>query len=261
MNHDEASLTINFAKRDHKKPVIFLHIPKTAGSALHTLLHNNYKREEMFIIGHDGVNEKTEAFSEKVGESKNWLKNASISEKEKIKCVIGHMSFGMHVLFPNEAQYITMMRHPVDRIISHYNYVKTTEGHYLHNNYDIKKMSLENYIKNVKSPELNNGQVRMLSNTVTKVSYGKCESDMLLLAAKNISNYFLHAGIQEEFQTSVQQLCNKLSWKNTHIDIVNSTGSKKEPVTSEAITEIVEMNLLDIALYNAISMKVKGLQN
>ena len=92
-----------------KTPIIFLHIPKTAGSTVHKILHNEYKGLKHFLC----VNYKEIELFEKL----------SIEEKKEIKIIRGHLPFGVHENYPGAITYFTFFRNPIKRSISDFNYL------------------------------------------------------------------------------------------------------------------------------------------
>lgn len=85
--------------------LIFLHIAKASGSTLHRIIERQYPAEVIYSI--DGLN---------VAESTNKFKNLSREQRQKIKVLKGHMSFGLHEYLPRPSTYITMLREPVERV-------------------------------------------------------------------------------------------------------------------------------------------------
>ena len=103
-------------------PEIFLHIPKAGGSTLYKIIGRNYNRNKIFHI-----------HGAKIKESILNFKNLNYEGLDSIKILTGHMGFGLHNHFQNESIYFTLLRNPVDRIISHYYYVLRKPNHYLYN--------------------------------------------------------------------------------------------------------------------------------
>ncbi len=51
------------------------------------------------------------------------LKNMPEEKRNKIRCLKGHMPFGLHKYLLNSSVYLTVLREPIERVISHYYFV------------------------------------------------------------------------------------------------------------------------------------------
>lgn len=102
-----------------------------------------------------------------VRESIEEFKSLPDEEKRRIRCLRGHMWFGLHKYLPQLASYITILRDPIDRVISHYHFVKRAPTHRLHEEVISRKLKLGEYVSCGISPELSNGQVRLISGIET----------------------------------------------------------------------------------------------
>ena len=60
--------------------------------------------------------------------------------------ISGHLYFEIHREIPQSTGYFTMLRDPVDRIISNYYYVLRAKDHRLHQRINAEKMSLADYV-------------------------------------------------------------------------------------------------------------------
>lgn len=245
-------------KRDPSLPIVFVHIPKTGGSTLHQLIHANHREGEVYILGQTvpGGADEDDDFIDVHARSIDWLENAPADEKQDIRCLMGHMPFGFHRFLPKGGQYVTMIRHPVERVISHFNYVKRTPDHYLHQQVDVASLSLRDYITATRSIELNNGQVRMLADMESSVPFGECGIEMFDTAWKNIQKHFLFVGIQERFAESIDGICGATGWNPIELESVNVTEKKPEQPDAETLREILEYNYLDLMLHELICRTV-----
>lgn len=45
-------------------------------------------------------------------------------------CIVSHRPFGDHVRFDRPVTYVSMVRDPIDRLVSYYNYVRSKPDHY-----------------------------------------------------------------------------------------------------------------------------------
>ncbi|HEX9758729.1 MAG TPA: sulfotransferase family 2 domain-containing protein [Nitrospiria bacterium] len=223
--------------------LIFLHIPKAAGTTLHQVLERQFHRKEVFTV--DGAH---------VPESIEEFKNLSEEKKAKIKCLKGHLPFGLHENLPGKSKYITVLRNPVDRVISHYYFVLQTPKHYLYRQVASKNLTLEQYVKGNLSSEINNGQTRLICGDprVDTVSGNGPVSQATLEAAKrNLQEHFIGVGISERFDETVLMFRNLLGWENAYYAKENVTRNRsaKPDVAHDVIKAIEETNALDIELY------------
>ena len=206
-----------FRKKTTEKTILFLHIPKCAGTTLNfEIIKKQFKPHE-FIFFYD---QGTPALIE-------LLKGMSKKEQKKIKCISGHFYFGVHKYFyVRPATYITILRDPIERIISHYYQVRRWEPHYLYKEVTKNNLTLKKYISNKLSCELNNGQTRILAGLDWHVPFGECTRELLDKAKKNLEKYFVAVGLTEKFNEFLQLLNLKLGWK-TYIKKIQNVGQNK----------------------------------
>lgn len=227
--------------------LIFLHIPKSAGSTLRLIFRRQHKRDAYFVDGHCP---DLDIVKRELG-SKN------------IRLCFGHMDFGLHDVIGQSAKYATIVRDPVERVISQYYYVKRQAKHHLHHQAFIENdYSLAEYVSRGLSTELNNGQVRILIGaggfhkdiyTKYKIPFGKCEPWMLEEAKSNIEKHFVLCGLQEYFDESLILLKKEFQWK-WDIGYVSQNITQRRKKASEldsnTLKIISETNSLDIELYD-----------
>ena len=225
----------------NKSTVIFLHIPKAAGSTMHKILEREYLKASIYSFD----TTKQKASIEK-------YKQLTVEEKSGIRLLKGHMPFGLHEYIPHAAKYITMLREPVDRVISHYNYAACTPGHYLQHYITKEGMDLQTYVGSGVSHEMDNGQVRLLSGHDDDLPYGACNEELLEQAKRNLNEYFPVVGLAERFDESVLLMREVLGWKRLPIYVSRKVGMRKqgaEPVSPDVRDYIRKINSLDYKLY------------
>ncbi|WP_051428308.1 sulfotransferase family 2 domain-containing protein [Bacillus sp. J33] len=89
------------SKRD---VLIFMHIPKTGGTTLSRIIDMQYKPNEIYRT------------------YKNVVKAQGKMTDNNIRCIQGHDYFGIHKQINKPFKYVTLLRDPVERVISNYYY-------------------------------------------------------------------------------------------------------------------------------------------
>lgn len=202
---------------------IFMHIPKTGGTTLYLLFLKQYQPSEIFH--HDLY----------LGENMQ-LEELPDEAKENIRAVAGHYFYGIHEHIPNPSNYFTMLREPVERVISLYYYFQNIPGYE-----NVKKMTLEEFATN--SPEASNFQTLIVSGELVKPDLNK--------AIDNLKTFTV-VGVTERFDETLFLLKNVYEWENIHYSKKNVTKNRplKEDIPPQVIEIIRQKNALDIKLYN-----------
>lgn len=135
-------------------------------------------------------------------------------KRDKIYVLKGHIHFGLHNYMEGSIKYLTFLRNPINRIISHYKYVIANPNHRLHK--FAKSRKFRDYVKDI-NPYVNNAQITHLSG----VRGG--EEQMLTLALNNLESYFPVVGIVENYNESLIMMFHEFGWKLPYYQKLNST--------------------------------------
>src|SRR5205814_3759067 len=95
-----------------KPTVLFMHIPKTAGSAFRRAISANYRESEIAYV-----------YPTRPGFLVSDLRELPLEQRRAFRLVVGHFQFGVHEALPQDAQYITIVREPSTRVLSQYAYL------------------------------------------------------------------------------------------------------------------------------------------
>jgi len=221
--------------------IIFLHIPKTAGTTINDIFRKNFREDEFFDIYHyDYALEKYQQLSK--------------DDKAQLKVIKGHFPFGIHqILGIFSFRYITFLRNPIDRVISQYYHSLNTPSDVYHQALKKNGVSLENCLGPGLIPD--NLQVRYLSGT-TQLPFGACTQDHLEQAKKNLLNHCAF-GMAEQFDESLLWL--KQFWPIQDMIYMKRQVTFGRPKTldtpPETIAKIKAHHHLDLQLYDFAQKK------
>jgi len=213
---------------------IFFHMPKTGGSSMADLLSaiygDRYKRMSSKELAYLFENH---------------------SPVTDIQAVLGHYSladkFYYHIKQP--INHLTVFREPVDRVVSHYYFLRKERSHHQHN--IAMKYTLKEIFETDRAIELgvSNRQVRMMSS----VGFATKPRIALALAKENVSRLFTFIGLYENYNEFVQICAEKFNWPKAGIPWVNgSIRPKMDEIEPELIQTIKDHNTLDLELYDFV---------
>jgi len=211
----------------------FIHIPKTAGTTLTSLLNSKFHQSKIC---------PAEVWSELVD-----IPREKLSQYQLFR---GHFFYDIGDLLPGKPVYITMLRHPIERVISGYEFMRRnipTRAEALTNHYKAKTMTLMEYVSDLDNPSMANSQTRHLSLS----QYKDAPEAWLAVAQQHLAE-FACFGLVERFQGSMALLSYTFGW-NPLAEYSNLMVAprrlKQEQLEPEVLEMIATRNSLDLALY------------
>lgn len=218
--------------------LLFLHLPKTAGSTLRRIIDKHYGRGAVFTIG-----ERTKADIDR-------LLSLPRRELDRIRAIVGHFPFGLHALLPWPAAYVTLVREPVDRIVSHYYYAARTPDSPLFAQLEATGRSLRRYVEEAEASDwFNNGQTRLLGSADP---YHAAPADRATVErAKARLADFAVVGLAERFDESLARIARHFGWR-----AVPSYRREKVAGNRVAVSAIPAADLEIIAARNALDAEL-----
>lgn len=229
--------------------LIFLHIPKTAGSTFHSILKKKYKDRHVQNVF--GARYSTPNIAD-------FIKRP-LSEKTHIKMLKGHMPFGLHEYLPGPAKYIAILRDPVERVISLYYYIIKNPQNPMHEAVAINRMSLADFTASGVAIGTNNGQCRFINGDIDDYEFNRCDESLYANTIKHIDEHFLWLGLTERFDESTLLLTDLLGWKEAPV-YFRGNASRIRKKTSQIEPQVIEgierYNTFDRRLYDYANQRL-----
>ena len=229
-----------FASQDR---ILFDHLPKCGGTTVSAFLKENYPVRLIYETDGSNPQKSVEEFK-KLPQKNRW----------KYHLYHGHLAHHIIDHVNSSSIFITVLREPVDRIISHYFFVKGRKSHYLHKEIVEKNISLEDYCSSGLSHELRNFYV----THYTGLSIEEAESkpvESVDLAFKILTEKYHLVGFQDEIPAFVNALIQTASlqapFKNT-VRKKSNNRLKIDSLPKSTIDKITEVNFLDARLYERL---------
>ena len=230
------------------KTLILLSMEKTAGTTLNMIIERQFPKDAIFIFR--GLD------SENFQKSMDLLQRLSEKERQRIRYVRVQPFFELHKYLPGPCTYVTLVREPVDRVISEFYYEHQRSAYT--GKYEVvsKNMSLEDYVRSGLRLSWN-GQVRELMGVQegSWPNYGPflVSQDGLEIAKANLRQHFTLIGLTEKFNESLILLKRTFGWRTKDIlyvkQLVSTIRPTRDKVGSETVKLIEEHNKLDMQLY------------
>jgi hypothetical protein len=181
--------------------LIFLHVPRTSGSTLNSILTRQYRRSEVHV---------EELFNPPDVERFAALPE---SQRARIRLLKGHMAFGLHRYLPRPARYFTMVRDPIDRVVSYYYYIRRRPAARLHPAVMENDIDLATFVESgMARDHTDNSFVRFISGEPF-VEFGSVGNELLETAKANIRDHFVLTGSTDYFVETVLMLKKAMGWR------------------------------------------------
>lgn len=227
--------------------VLFLHIPKAGGQTLGEYVYNHCRDAEARAASVADTLDAGVAYL-----NYGFLKEPGLVVPEHVRrllgrrdlrAVIGHFCFGLHEHVARPHVYVTLLRDPVERVVSLYHYAKLHET-----------MGLEEFVGSPPFKEVDNDQTRRLAGVDPPL--GRLTRDALDAAKENLRSHFAVAGTIERFDETLALLRLKLGWTREVVSYPRNVNSKRPAVASfprETIEAVRARNELDLELWQYAS--------
>lgn len=218
--------------------VVFTHIPKAAGTTLDRLLKgvgmvNQLPWKRAYGTVYDQY--LGEGKRESLADFLEWKEAA----RQKVRILTGHVPFGIHEHLPRKAKYVTILRDPVSRTVSHYKMGISRGG-----------WSADDSMESVfeRGGLVSDVQVRMLAGVVSAEE--TVTQQTLDTALENLSQHYMLVGFSNTFNEFTSLLLGYLGAPNALLGNEQSARVELSDEKEQHLKHIAqEFNRWDSMLY------------
>jgi hypothetical protein len=225
--------------------LVLIHIPKTGGSALRRIIereHGDRYRKTPNVITHPEVAEER-------------IRAALADESSPLLAMAGHIVFGLRNLLPPDTRYVTVLREPIERTLSHYGYLvaprdpSTRQHGLLSRDTPYRpELSIEECLQDPRYlPD--NLQTRMI--VCRRSPFEDLPGDALEQAKEHLRERFAFVGVTERLDELVALLTTAYGWQSRIPTQAraNEARPRRGDLSPAALEAIEAHNALDLELY------------
>jgi hypothetical protein len=236
--------------------LIFLHIPKTGGTTLRTVLARQYDPSEVWLQTAEPPRRRVYVEALREGrlpvqgelfrgrnEAQERLRNLPFDRLEGLRFVAGHFWYGVHEMLPGPSTYITTLRDPVDRVLSLYHHRVTYQG---------LDQSLEEYVRLGVDFDMHDGQTRRLSSRTGAAKRFEPVAEEDLRSAKDtLRNGVAVFGLTDRFDETLALMGRTFGWTRLGYArlAVGAGRPSRDTIPADLVALLEQYNRNDLELY------------
>lgn len=221
-------------------PLFFLHIPRTGGTTLNSILESHFAPEEILRMY-----KKTEY---------ERHRSLDLSFLGPIKLITGHLLLE-HTDPPSiygiPVRVVTFLRDPMERLASEYAFLRSWKQNHLYQVLNDKNVSFAEYLQS-RDPRLFYRGKNFMTRCISGMSFRDepYPADAVAKAKRNLQDRFLFFGLQERFTESLVLLSEMLNLSNMLHERRNALKNDSRPsLTEEDIALAEKLNQGDREVY------------
>lgn len=228
-----------------KSKLVFVHIPQTAGMTLRHVVYRQFKRRKRYTFA-----------GEDYASRLDFIKLPE-QERHNLQLVAGFTHYGVHQYLSvdgsaDNVRYMTMIRNPVERIISQYYRIVGNPDHHNYNSY--RNLSVVEYAHLERKGE---GQTRWLlgyrDDTDKPLDAYELDDTLpenaLEIAKNRLKNDFDFVGIVEQFDVSILLMKQHYGWRNAYYAKRNINVHRPRRIATNTYEQLKAYVKTDMELY------------
>ncbi len=227
----------------HPRTILFMHIPKTAGTSFKEAIEPSYTlAETLYLYPHDNYYP---------ADIPIW--RFPLDHRARLRLIMGHFSFGLHSALPQDCEYITLVRRPFDRLISHYFHLTRHSPEMLKVGNAVK--SFREALEDPPGVCFDNLMVRCFSGAdPNDYPVGSLDYRLFETAVRNVREHFSYVGLQENSFSAYETLAGRYGWNSgvglQNVNVTNCVLTEEERTAAQPIVECSQR--WDTLLYEEI---------
>ena len=222
--------------------ICFMHIPKCAGTSV----------RRVFSVACGDVDSVFDCYWAQPGRTIEDLLWMRTSAREALKVIYGHFFFGTHRILQRPGAYMTILRSPLDRVVSQYNYDVSNRADVVVDKTDGSILGLSSAME-TGDFQYNNLMCRMISGLGPSLS---SDDELVSTALTNVKSSFAFVGFLEE-EALAGRLSRHLSihlGRNINVELPFVNSLEKTAYISDLDKgRVLRHNKADIELYECLA--------
>lgn len=235
-------LTPEQALQNQSPRLVFSHVPKTGGTTMETILAKNYRLSDVLHLNAPEFKQYPDILNLK---------------KNPPRFICGHhpLHSPLYRHLPQSPLFhFTLLREPVARILSYFNYVRAKTDHPLHQ--QARDLNITDFVESGASPELNNGQARRFSGYLHQAPPD--EATLFETARDALQNCFSLVGTTTCFDETLLLLHTFLGFNDLFYQRRNKSRQmlSRDDLTDSELELIAYYNQADAQLYRYAETRI-----
>jgi hypothetical protein len=239
---------------------MFMHLPKTGGTSLRVALCDVYPAEQtVFIYGPGDLPHSM---------TRPEFAALAPEARDDVRLLMGHFWWGIHRFMGDDARYVTMLRDPVERVVSLYYHFRNLpglrfggRGHRERWRMRLTRESLTDWVFSGRRKDVDNLMVRNICGR-GDIDFGRCTDDMLTEALEHIEQRFAAVLVTEEMGRSTSSLEALIGHPLPPVGQQNANPRRPtlDTIDPAVLDRIRELNHLDVQLHASARERLLALE-